>query len=223
MTTGRRTGLAGAERRAPATTVVRAAVRPAMDNDPARTTGRAETRSVGDRRRMPVAVSAGEPTNGPTDRRATTTPVPISRTGAIEPPARTRVTAIDPRDRVDPRGRVVHPGPGVLLRATIAGRVIRAFRPALAVRGSTTVHQSVAAHLRRVRLDLDSSLPRPRSNPSPRTRSSSPGGAPSRRRSSRAAALTGCWSRRSAGMRSNRWCSMPPACGYRSSRSKAGR
>ena len=56
---------------------------------------------------MPVAVSAGEPTTGPTDRRATTTPVPISRIGAIEPAARTRTTAIGPRDRVDPRDRVV--------------------------------------------------------------------------------------------------------------------
>ena len=62
---------------------------------------------------MPVAASAGEPTTGPTGRRATTTPVPISRIGAIEPAARTTTTAIGPRDRVGPRGRAVRPGPAV--------------------------------------------------------------------------------------------------------------
>ena len=67
---------------------------------------------------MPAAASAGEPTTGPTDRHATTTPAPISRIGAIEPAARTTTEAtgrrvrVDRRDRVDRRGRVVRPGPG---------------------------------------------------------------------------------------------------------------
>ena len=67
------------------------------------------------------------------------------------------------------------------------------------------------------------SAPAPLRRRSRKTRSSLPAGAPSRRRSPPAARPDACSSPRSVARRSRRSCFMPPRCGSRSSRWKAGR